>query len=422
MNKKINNNTASFFLYLLFSAMSFFCTAQNVTSPYSILGIGDVDSKDFGRYFSSGNAAISRRDAASYNFSNPASLTSLSFKTIHFDIAMRGRTSIFSSPDIDTATSATKDLIVKRATLAFKVNEKIGIAFGLRPYSSVNYKFQHDQSILDGNTSYTKYIEGNGGINQYYLSAGTVLNKRLSAGITASWLSGSLQKATEYSGSSISLDIIKQETDFYYGALFQGGLQYYTLPGKKWKHQLGLTGSVSTGLHGELTTEYTENSVSIQNKTETGRKFKLPITVGIGYSAVKDNKLTLSIEGNFYNWPYQKVDYTNSYTYPAFRFSAGMDYSFKRKQSNFIFEKSYISWGINIENSYLRIKNNPLWDYSLSLGGGLHLTRNISVYTGFETGTKGNKALDQIKENYTQLIFGFTIKDIWIGKRFKKYD
>jgi len=410
------------FLSILFLSGYLFSAAQNVTSPYSILGIGDVDTKDFGKYFSSGNASIARRDATAYNFSNPASLTSLPFKTMHFDIAMRGKSSSFTFQRIDTPTSITKDFSVKRGTMAFKVNKKTGIAFGLRPYSSVNYKFQQDKIILDGNTSYTKYIEGNGGINQFYVSAGTELNKRLSAGITASWLFGSLQKTTLYSGSSISLGVIKQETDFYTGALFQGGLQYYSLPGRKWKHQLGLTTSVSTGLSGELTTEYIENEITIKNKTETGRNFKLPVTVAFGYSAVCNDKLTLSIEGNFYNWSYQKVDYSNSFTNPAFRFSAGMDYSFKRKAYNMTFEKSYVSWGINIENSYLRIKNNPLWDYSFSLGGGLSVARNISVYTGLEVGTKGNKDLDQIKENYTQYIFGFTLKDIWIGPRFKKYD
>jgi len=412
---------------ILFLSIFFSSEAQNVSSPYSILGIGDVDTKDFGRYFSSGNASIARRDATSYNFSNPASLTSLPFKTMHFDIAMRGKSSSFAFQGIDTATSITKDFIFKRATMAFKVSKKTGIAFGLRPYSSVNYKFQKDKVILDGNTSYTKYIEGYGGINQFYASAGTELNKRLSAGITTSWLFGSLQRTTLYSGSSISLGILKHETDFYTGAIFQGGLQYYSLPGRKWRHQLGLTTSVSTGLSGELTTEYIENDISIKSNTETGRNFKLPITVGIGYSAVSKDRLTLSVEGNFYNWSYQKVDYSNSFTYPAFRLSAGMDYSFKRVVNNVLYnnmsyEKSYISWGINIENSYLRIKNNPLWDYSFSLGGGLNITRNISVYTGLEVGIRGNKALDQIKEEYTQYTFGFTVKDIWLGPRFKKYD
>ncbi|MBK9486622.1 MAG: hypothetical protein IPO01_15985 [Chitinophagaceae bacterium] len=52
--------------------------AQNVSSPYSILGVGDIETNDYGRYSASGGAAVSRREPGSYNFSNPASLTALS--------------------------------------------------------------------------------------------------------------------------------------------------------------------------------------------------------------------------------------------------------------------------------------------------------------------------------------------------------
>lgn len=411
-----------FFSILLLSINPLLLVAQNVTSPYSILGIGDLDTKDFGRYFVSGSASIARRDAEAYNFSNPASLSSLPYKTMHFDVAMRGRISTFSSPEVDTVTRPSQDFIIKRVTLAFKLNQKTGIAFGFRPYSSVNYQFQLEQPILDGNTFYTKFIDGSGGINQVYFSAGTSLNKRMSAGFTASWLFGSLQKVTEYSSTSIFLDITKQENDFYYAGLFQGGFQYYSLPGKKWRHQVGITGSVSTNLSGELITEYTGSGVSIQKDIESGRNFKLPVTVGLGYSAVKNDKLTLSVEGNYYHWPYQEVEFSNSYTYPAVRISAGMEYSFKNKQWNNAYEKGFIGWGINAENSYIRIENDYLWDYSLSLGGGLNL-KNVSLYSGIEVGIKGNKGKAQIRESYTQYVLGITLKDIWIGPKIsRKYD
>jgi hypothetical protein len=396
--------------------------AQNITSPYSILGIGDVDTKDYGRYSASGNASVARRDAASYNFSNPASLTSLPYKTLHFDIAVRGRSSNFLSPGETVPTAKSKDFIIRRASLAFRVTEKTGIAFGLRPYSTMNYKYQQDKVILDGNRTYNKDIDGSGGINQVYFSTGKTLSKRISAGITASWLFGSLQKTTEYAISTASLDIVKQETDFYYGGLFQGGLQYYSLKGKKWRHQFGLVGSISTNLTGELTREYSDGGVIIKEELQTGRKFKLPVTLGIGYSAVNKDKLTLSVEANYYKWKYQKVDYSNSYTYPSLRLSAGLDYSFKKTQGKNEYERSFIGLGINVENSYVRIKNQKLWDYSLTLGGGINISRHISIYTGIEFGTKGDKKANQIRENYTQYILGITLKDVWIGtKRFGRF-
>jgi hypothetical protein len=414
-----------YFFGVIASAASFITIAngQNVSSPYSILGIGDIDTRDYGRYFASGSASLARRDLYSYNFSNPASLTALPFKTMHFDISMRGRSSRFTSPDVDTATFPSNDFIVKRITMAFKVSQKTGIAFGLRPHSSVNYRYLDNETILDGNTSYLKYVDGHGGINQFYFSLGQIVHKNISVGTTVSWLFGSLQRETKYASQAIVLNITKQETDFYSGAVFQGGIQYHSNPGRKWKHQSGLAVSVSTGLNGEYTSEYIEQEISINKALETGRAFKLPVTMGIGYSAVKNEKLTLSIEGNFYNWQYQKVNYTNSYTYPSARFSAGMDYSIKRKKSGAGFERGYFAWGINVENSYLRIKGNELWDYSFSLGGGVNAFGNFSFYSGLEFGRRGEKKADQMKENYTQLIIGVTLKDIWIGPKFsRKYD
>jgi len=400
-----------------------FLKAQNVTSPYSILGIGDVDTKDFGRYFSTGNASIAGRDVASYNFSNPASLTSLPFKTMNFDLAMRGRSSFFSAPGVDTSTSTTKDFIVKRISMAFRLTKKTAVAFGLRPYSSVNYKYSSYKTILDGSTSYTKSVDGSGGINQVYTSFGTSLGKRFSAGITASWLFGSLERKTEYSAGTIDLLTTKNETNFYTGANFLGGLQYYSLPGKKWKHQFGLTFSAGTSLKGDLTTEYLDNDTAVSTKIDYEQKFKLPTTIALGYTGILNNELSFSAEVNYYNWPYHKVNYTNSYTNPSMRISVGMEYSKKAGNINMLSEKYYFGWGATLENSYIRIKNNYLTDYSFSFGGGYNLLKGVSVYGGFEIGNKGNKNYDQIKENYTQFILGITLKDIWVGpKVYKRYD
>ena len=400
-----------------------FLKAQNVTSPYSILGIGDVDTKDFGRYFATGNASIAQRNTASYNFSNPASLTSLPFKTMNFDLAMRGRSSFFSAPGVDTSTGITKDFIVKRISMAFRLSQKTAVAFGLKPYSSVNYKYSSYKTILDGNTSYTKSVDGSGGINQVYTSLGRSFGKRFSAGITTSWLFGSLQRETGYSAGAIDLLTTQKETNFYNGAIFQGGLQYYSLPGKKWQHQIGLTFSAGTNLTGNLTTEYLENDTAVSTQVDNAQKFKLPTTIGVGYTAILDNKLSFSAEANYYNWPYQKVNYTNSYTDPSMRISIGMEYSKKVRNMNMINEKYYLGWGASIENSYIRIQNNYLTDYSFSFGGGYNLSRGVSVYGGFEIGNKGNKNYDQIKESYTQFILGITLKDIWIGpKVYRRYN
>lgn len=410
-----------FILFLLFSVIS---RAQNTTSPYSILGIGDVETKDFGRYFITGNTAGSRRDAGSYNNVNPAALTALPYKTMHFDLALRGRSSYYTLPASGDRTDISKDFTFKRGTLAFKVTQKTGFAFGIQPYSTVNYQYNELAKITDGNDTYLKYIDGTGGINQFFISVGHSYGKNFSAGLTASWLSGSLQRNTSYYSSSLALDVLKEDRDFYTGGNFKGGLQYYTdaNSNRKWKHSIGLTGTVSTGLNGQLTSTYSESStVLIKNLTDN-RRFELPVQTGLSYTATYKNKLSFSTEANYYYWKYQDLDYKNSYTAPGFRLSAGMEYSFKQTTYQGLLEKTFLGWGVHAEEAYMHINGKPVRDYSVSFGGGFSPARTISLYGGVELGIKGDRA-GQYRENYTQFIFGITVKDIWLGtKKFGRYN
>ena len=171
-------------LLILFLLISGITRAQNTTSPYSILGIGDVETKDFGRYFITGNTAGARRDAGSYNNVNPAALTALPYKTMHFDLAFRGRSSYYTLPASGDRTDISKDFTIKRGTLAFKVTQKTGFAFGIQPYSTVNYQYNETAKITDGNDAYLKYTDGTGGINQFFVSVGHSVGKNFSARLT----------------------------------------------------------------------------------------------------------------------------------------------------------------------------------------------------------------------------------------------
>lgn len=425
MTTELIKNIYYFIVVTLFGLMSSTKTlAQNVTSPYSLLGIGDIETKDFGRYFGSGNASLARRDLNFYNFSNPASLTALPFKTMNFDISLRGRNSQYYFPDTDTALGIpSNDIVVKRVTMAFKVSEKTAVAFGLKPYSSSNYRYLQENVILDGNSILRKLVDGSGGINQFYFSYAKEINKRISVGFTGSLLFGTLKRVTQYISPALSLNMNKVEQDFYNGGVFQASIQYYSLPGKKWQHQLGIVNTISTNLRGELTTEYLDQSGSIRKDVDTDRNFKMPISIGIGYSAIKSNRIIISLDANYHHWQYQKVNYSKSYINPSFRISTGFEYLIIKKQGSAEFEKGYISAGMNLENSYLRINNNNLWDYSLSAGVGRNISRLLSLYSGVEFGNKGRRAYMQVQERYLQYVLGVTLKQIWIGPKFtRRYD
>jgi hypothetical protein len=397
--------------------------AQNVSSPYSLLGIGDIETKTFSRYSATG-AALARRSAFAYNHANPASLTALPYKTIHFDIATRGRISRFKELNVDTFSMPSMDFVMKRITLAFKPTQRTAFAFGLQPYSSVNYLQFQQQAVLDGNNSYTRLIDGSGGLNQVYFSMGRQYGQRFSAGLTASWLFGSLSEETQYIGNTFNLYLLKKQNTFYYGAGLQGGLQYHSLPNKKWQHQVGLTAAAHTRLNGTLEVTYSEGEGNpvITKTVEEDQRFQMPASIGLGYTAVYNNKFTLSAEGQYYNWPYQKVNYTNSYTGSAWRMAAGIEYSKQQKQGNTQTEKYHLGVGFSAESSYLRIKGKQLLDWGFTFGGGMNISRHLSAYSSIELGNRGQRSQGQITESYTQFVVGLALKDLWFGtKRFGRY-
>lgn len=411
-----------FVLYCAFVFNSVKADAQNVSSPYSILGIGDIENNDYGRYSASGSAAVTRREAGYYNFSNPASLTVMLYKSINYDFSFRGRVSQFKLPTADTLTGASKDFVIKRITLAFKLKPTVGIAVGLKPFSSVNYKYKTNGSINDVNTDYTKYADGSGGIYQAYFSIGKELKKRLSVGATVSWLFGSLQNSIEYYKESIGLDIIKNENSFYYGAGLQSGIQYYSLPEKKWQHVIGITTAVYTNLKGQNTTDYEENGNSIKTLESKNIKFKLPASFSAGYSIFNKSGISFHFQGTYHKWPTQKLSYNNAFVKDSYGVHLGMEYAKKIQASNNTLEKYYIGWGIKMEQTYLVVNNNNIRDYAITLGGGKNLSRFISLSVGFEAGKKGEASLKQIQDNYYQFSIGLTVKDFWFGtKKFGRF-
>lgn len=409
------------FFSLIAVLLCFGSNAQNVSSPYSVLGIGDIENDDYSRYSATGSAAVSRRENGYYNFSNPASLTVMAYKAINFDFALRGRTSQFKVPGVDTLSATTKDFIVKRITMAFKLTPTVGIAFGLKPFSSVNYQYNTIASIADGSAQYLKYTDGSGGIYQSYFSAARQLNKHISVGATASWLFGSLQSSTSYYNGNIGLDIVKSENKFYYGAGFQAGLQYYTAADKNWKHTLGVTGTAYTKLNGQNTVDYTESGTAIKTLDPEKISFKLPLSVSAGYSAKHSSGIGFHAQGSYQKWPVQKLAYANSFVNNAYGFNAGIEYSHMLKQAPV--ESYYLGAGIKMEQSYLLVNKKQLNTYAVAFGGGKNVSRLVSINGGIEVGRRGKYTSNQIQENYFQFSVGITLKDFWFGtKKFGRFN
>ncbi len=264
------------FILVLLAVIPGKLIAQSTTSPYSILGIGDIENKDYGKFFGMASTSVALRSSSYVNLSNPASLTALDANMINIDINGRWHSGSFLYNTSDTLTSANNDAAIRRLSLTFRPNSLWGFSFGIKPYSSVNYLLSQNLSLQNGGSSnMIKTVTGSGGINQVYLANGFQISKNLSLGLTASYLFGSLSSNTSYVYEDLDIDITRKEFHELRTFRFQGGLQYSGKINGHVTQQLGITLSNPTTLKGNFSTDYLVNDSIIQSESQDGKSFKI---------------------------------------------------------------------------------------------------------------------------------------------------
>jgi len=395
--------------------------AQTVSSPYSIIGIGDIEQRNVSKYAGMASVSIAQRSPFYINTFNPASLTAMPKHMVLFEINGKGRTASFRVPGTDTATSSTKDFTAKRISFAYKVSEKTAFSFGLQPYSSVNYSFSSIQKLGADADAYLRTVTGSGGLNQAYISLARQLTKQFSVGVTSSYLFGSLNQKVNYYNSGLGLDITQDNNVYLRNFNFTGGLQYESSPEKKVQHRFGATATLPVNMLRSQSYKILEAGTDVTTEQITNTQpYNLPLKAGFGYSATFNKTVSLSADYTFQNWKNSTTPIANTSIIPSQRVAVGVEYGSIKKLDNYAFEKYFLQAGVFYENTYLKVAGNQLKDYGFTLGGGFNLGR-INVYGAYELGRKGNYKLQQIAENYSQFSLGITFKDIWEKSRYARY-
>ncbi len=204
----------TFIRQLFFSAICLlvFVTskAQSLTdSPYSRYGIGMLQSPRSNSNFGSGgigiawrpsiykpqindslarsNAKLNDRRTNFINIINPASFSNISLVT--FDVGIYSNNVQYSSNGQERTGNNTS---ISHIALAFPVGTKIGVGFGLRPFSAVGYDYETTQSINTGINATNKF-QGEGGLSEFFLGGSYSFDNGLSLGAAMKYRFGRIQ-------------------------------------------------------------------------------------------------------------------------------------------------------------------------------------------------------------------------------------
>ncbi len=170
MNTPKNNISKYFtlFLFLLF----FNAFAQDGSySPYSYFRFGDPVDKQPVQFASMGHLDFFA-DSIHYNPNNPAAVAHL--KYVNYAFAFSSET--FSIKSNEDAVKQTA-MIIPYVYLGFPIGKKAGVGTGFRPYATSNFLIKIDRP----GEQIAK--TGEGGLNEFFTTAGLKLYKGLSAGI-----------------------------------------------------------------------------------------------------------------------------------------------------------------------------------------------------------------------------------------------
>ncbi|MBP6556932.1 MAG: hypothetical protein KA213_01110 [Flavobacterium sp.] len=408
-------------LGLLFSLSAL--AQEGTSSPYSFYGIGDIKFKGSVDTRSMGGLSIFP-DSIHLNIQNPAHLASL--KLTSFAIGGTYATTKFKT---ETADGKARRTSLDYLAVGIPVG-KLGIGFGLIPYSSVGYKIQ---SLSEDNTPIFSRYKGVGGVNKVFAGFGYQVTKKLNVGANIQYNFGTIETTSLRYQDSIQYGTRENNFSDLQGFNVDFGLSYQTKLNKK----LSLFSSMTYAPESELKLD-NSRSIDIIQFLSTGTlsvieteeievvdtKIKMPSKLSFGTGIGQLKKWMFGGEVTFINnsvvnnrfTDIQDASFENSTRYAL----GGYFIPNYNSYSGYL-KKIVYRAGLRYENTGLVIQNKSITDAAMNLGFGLPLNGTFSnININFEYGKRGTKYYGLVEENYFNISVGLSLSDKWFIKR--KFD
>lgn len=392
---------------MLLSLHSF--AQEGTASPYSYYGIGIVKFQGAVENKSMGGLGI-LPDSIHINLQNPASLSALKFTA--FNVA--GTYNTVKLKNENTAEKARRTTI-DYLMMAFPA-KKMGISFGLMPYSAVGYKIKKTTEFS------TSLYSGNGGVNKVFVGAGYKIMPKLSIGADFGYNFGKIERMSQVD-IGVQNGTGEINTSEVSGISLNAGLIYKSKL-NKYDFVSSFTLSPSTNLVSKNTSfqstiPLTSNSGGSKESIIADSKIKIPSKLAFGAGLGEIKKWFVGFESTFQGSSSFGNKYDPNVSFEnATKLSLGGYYIPNFNSFSNYFNKVTYRAGLRYENTGLIVNTKSINDTALTLGLGLPVGGNVSsVNVGMEYGKRGTKNADLVQENYLNISIGLSFSDRWFVKR-----
>lgn len=430
------------FLFVAISAclsLQALSVSSQTNSPYSRYGLGALRDQVTGPSKGMGGVGYGLHTSQSANPLNPASYAQVDSLTFIFDIGINYTNTSYKDA---TAKDSKSGGGLEYVTALFPVSRKLGISFGVLPFSSTGYRMgsvRSETNTAEEETYYSVLHEGSGGLSQVYIGAGYELPiKGLTAGVNVSYLFGNLKytnSLTVLSGSAdptteyAKLNITTAKVDI--------GLQYQ-IPMKDLSSlTLGLVYNPKINGTGKLNrVQYNPSTGTTNEELENSSiATGTPHMLGAGFIYNYQHRLLLGADLKYEHWKGAKFsDKINDGLTSSNRFNnrwkiaAGAEYRIAEYSQSF-FQKIKFRGGANFSNSYINVNAGDKRvegynEYGATLGIGLPIidkdgvgARTSYLNINFEYKHLKPKLSSMVTERFFGVSVNMNINELWFYQR-----
>ncbi len=388
---------------------------NNTSSPYSMFGLGVLETSGNVVTAGAGNAGIAMPSNGFLNSLNPASYSALDSLSFYFNLQARGTSNHYStSTQAQTRFDANFDAIA----MGFKIKPYWGFSIGLYPFSSVGYEILEEKDILGYNQKYPVWHTGEGGLSKVAMGNSFRLFKGLSVGFNFSFLWGSMDVIETSSYSSMGGETIINTQKWYYNDLFfEYGVRYQQ-PLKNGNFYAGLTYNPESNLYASFnqTIESTTGSTFYYDDKSADDVF-IPQTLGLGVGRDWGKGFSLSADFRYSNWAaldYSKTLRGNLVDNHTYRM--GFSVTPQRNKHRLLNRMTYRG-GMFYSDGYLEFKGKRIEERGATLGFTIpsrSMDRTINI--AWEYKVAGTQSNGLIQENYHNFKIGISGIERWFTK------
>ena len=420
---------------VLASTVSMAAFAQSGTnSPYSQFGLGVLSEQSSGFNRGMNGLGLGFHEGNQVNYLNPASYARLDTLTFLFDAGISLHLTNFSEKGV---RRNAKNANIEYVVAGFKAARRLGLSFGLIPFSNVGYQYSTSQALTaqPGSTILTNTYTGTGGVRQAYLGIGWEPIKGLALGANMSYMWGDYNRRliNSYSDGSVNnlvhqytIDIRSYKVDF--------GAQYTAKVSSKDYITLGLTFSPTHKIGGkpQLQEILTNSQTNVSDTTSYGGDFdlNLPNFFGVGLMWNHNGKWKVGADYTLQQWSsvkYPSYETNGSVSSFALRdniltdrhkLTLGGDFCPAPFSRNF-FNRIHYRAGVSYATPYIKVYGNDgPTEMSASIGFGIPIINpyNNRSFLNVSAQWVHSTAKNYIKENVFRINVGLTFNELWFKK------